>query len=162
MSIRKNESAREKKSRGLYRVLGPRARLKYKGNPITSGWIFDTSWFLLPSPPASQRGLSSDYSTPRTALPPPSPGLRADASPPLRCPLWREQSEQGEPRCTFPRQGGGSALRRLKPAPQAAQPPLTAVRQHPHAPSAARVSLLSCETFSFQLSWNYSHPVPFE
>lgn len=141
---------------GLERISSRRAK------PITSSWIFDTSWFPLPSSPTRQRASSLDYSTPRTALPPPSPGPRADASPPLRCSLWREQSEQGEPRCTLPRRQGGSALRRLEPAAQAAQAPLTATRQHPHAPSAARVSLLSCETFSFQLSQNYSHPVPFE
>lgn len=57
--------------------------------------------------------------------------------------LCRGSNQCRGPKCALARgTGGGSALRRLEPGPNAAQPPLAAVHQH-LAPSAARVSLLS-------------------
>lgn len=132
---------------------------------ITSSWIFTTSWEKrLPSSPAPLRVVSLDYSTLPTALPRPSPALRADALSQLRCSLSREPSVQGAPRCALPRgTGGGSALWRLEPGPQAARPPLAAVRQHPSLlPQGGFPSSFWFETFSFQLCLNYSHPIPFE
>lgn len=143
------------------RVLGPRARLKYKGKPITSTWIFDTRWFLLPSPPAPQRASSLDYSTPRTALPPPSPKLWADASPPLRCSLWREQSEKGNQDAPFPRGEAGALC--------GASNPLRPPRSLPSLLSANTPLLLPQRGFPSSpvrpLPSNFlgiSHPVPFE
>lgn len=73
------------KSRGLYGVLEPCARLQSEGKRIASSWVFRNRWETrLPSPPAPQQE-GTPLHTPRphthTALPPPDPGLRADASP---------------------------------------------------------------------------------
>lgn len=53
-STRKNKRARgrERKSGGLDRVLGSRARLQSEGKWITSSWIFGISWESPITPPA--------------------------------------------------------------------------------------------------------------
>lgn len=130
MSKGKNKGAGKGKSRGLHR---PRSGARSESKRITSIWIFTTSWEnRLSTALAPLRVLSLDYSTLRTAFPPPSPALQADASYQLRCYLSREPSVQRASRCPLPRgMRGGSALRRLETSQQAAQPPLAAVRQHP-------------------------------
>lgn len=85
------------------------------------------------------------------------PGLRAAASPQLRCSLWREPSVQGDRDARSTRRGG-SALRRRRPsvggAPSAPRPPT------PLARSAARVSPPLPLSRNLQLTTlpNYSYP----
>lgn len=118
------------KSRGLYGVLGPRARLQSEGKWIASSWIFRTSW----ETPITQRSCPTASLTirltppplrpPHTALPSPSPGLRADASPSSGA-LCRGSNQCREDKILPP------VLQLLEPGPQAAPPPLAAVCQHP-------------------------------
>ncbi|XP_038529693.1 serine/arginine repetitive matrix protein 1-like isoform X2 [Canis lupus familiaris] len=88
------------------------------------------------APPAPQRASSLDYSTPRTASPPPSPGFGADAPPSLRCSLWRARSEPGEPRCALPR--GERRERPATPRTRSAGGAASAPRRPPTPPCSFR------------------------
>lgn len=160
--MRKNEGARKGNPEDFYRVLGPQARLKSKGKPICKQLDFRHQMVPIAQPSCPTASLIIRlFDTPHrlTNSQPKAPGRRFA---PAQVLFVEGAIRTGETRCTFPRgTRGASALRRPEPAPQAAQAPLPAVRQHPLVFPQRGVSLLSCETFSFQLSRNYSHLVPF-